>query len=190
MSDHRSQTFEPPRRQDPGDLWAPDDDAPARSTGTRRQVVAAVAVVAALALAVVVLRGGARPTSSGAVAPPKVEFVTYRDDQARFSIDHPRDWEVYGRTPAAGTQLTNDQPEIKLVLATGTAGNSVQVRVGELGGQVNPPGLQDVQALTDGIFAGIAAGANGIKVLNHKAVTINGMIGYYYLYTFNDRASG
>lgn len=140
-------------------------------------VVVAVAVTA-FALAPGGNGGSATPgtTVPGAVTTvPASELVTFRDDAAGFSIKYPRQWRKA------------DIPDgpIRLVLLAGGL-NGVSVRVDRTEVPTTSENLDNIKAVTDGIV-----GTNPTaKVLDQRQVTLNGMPGYYYLYTFTDEETG
>jgi hypothetical protein len=49
-----------------------------------------------------------------------------------------------------------------------------------------PENLANIKSVTDGSVASEPT----TRVLKTDAITLNGLIGYYYLYTFKDRPSG
>ncbi|MBW3556044.1 MAG: hypothetical protein KY454_03795 [Actinobacteria bacterium] len=117
------------------------------------------------------------PSTSSAPRPVPADFVTYTDSDAGFSLKHPNTWR---RVPTEDLQVP-DPPN--LVLSPGGL-DYVSVRVTELEGKVGPDNVGDLKAVTDAIISEAE-----VRVLEQRSVTVNGMVGYYYLYTFSDTAS-
>jgi hypothetical protein len=126
-------------------------------------------------------KGGSGPATSGTTVPgtpatvPASELATFRDDATGFSIKYPRSWRKA------------DIPDgpIRLVLLAGGL-NGVSVRVDRTEVPTTSENIDNIKAVTDGIV-----GTNPTaKVLEQRKVTLNGMPGYYYLYTFTDEETG
>jgi len=126
-------------------------------------------------------RGGSGSATPGTTVPgtpstvPASEMVTFRDDATGFSIKYPRSWKKA------------DIPDgpIRLVLLAGGL-NGVTVRVNRTEVPTTSENIDNIKAVTDGIV-----GTNPTaKVLEQREVTLNGMPGYYYLYTFTDETTG
>lgn len=121
-----------------------------------------------------------QPTStSTSIAPATVpaDFVTYTDSEAGFTLKHPRTWR---RVPPEELNLPEGATPPNLVVTPGGL-DYVSVRVTELEGTVGPDNIGDLQAVTDAIISDA-----DVRVLERRSVTVNGMAGYYYLYTFTD----
>ncbi len=155
----------------------PPQEAERAALMRRRAIMVTIGIVVVLGLfagAIVLGRHSgthatakARPVRNGVPA----NFVTYRDPADGFSIAYPKAWT---RTVPPGNGLA-------LLLDVGGA-NAVSVRV--IGVQtpvVTAQQLADVKKVTDGILG--QANAN-IQVLHQETFRLNGMPGYYYLYTF------
>jgi len=98
-------------------------------------------------------------------------FVTYRDPPDGFSIGYPRTW----------TRVMPPGNGLALLLNVGGQ-DAVSVRVFGLQSAVrSAKDLAAVKSVTDGILG--TAGTN-IQILHQQTFTLNGMPGYYYLYTF------
>lgn len=115
----------------------------------------------------------ATTSSEDSVAAPK-DFTTYKDDEFGFSISYPESWE----------RLEPPNNDIRLLLSAGGQ-DSLLVRVVRIEQEVTAENLGDVKAFTDSIVSGA-----DIKVLQERTITLGGMPGYYYLYSFNDEESG
>lgn len=151
--------------------------------GRRRGVVLVVLVAAIVAVGALLLaRRGDEPagtpasregtTTTTATAP--VEFVEFRDEATGFSMRHPKTWE----------RLTHPSPEVRLVLSDGRL-NAVLVRVTPTENPVTAENLLEAKAFTDAVVSG-----EGVTVLSQQPITLNGMPGFYYLYTFKDGDTG
>lgn len=186
------------RRRPPS---GPDRTAP--SAGSSRAVVVvsiigALVVVALVAFVIVrpgggtgVVAPGTASTTTTSVAPgadsntgttlPDSELTTYVDDDAGFSLRYPKSWE----------RFRSDDPDVQLVAAQssvddGPAGNGLVVRMFRSEVATTSENLENVRSFTDGVV-----GSNPTaKVLQQRVININGMPGYFYLYTFTDEITG
>lgn len=120
------------------------------------------------------------PATSGVPATVPADFVTYTDSEAGFTLKHPRTWRVVA---AEELNLPEGTTPPNLVVTPGGL-DYVSVRVSELEGTVGPDNIGDLQAVTDAIISDA-----DVRVLERRSVTVNGMAGYYYLYTFTDAAT-
>ena len=115
-----------------------------------------------------------KPKSKPAPAEP-AGFVRFSDPVGRFSIAYPSEWRP---------RVTSD-PQIRLLAAGDTA--SVLVRTSPLGIEVGPQDLQAAKRLTDNLVKS----AGKVKLLDEaRQVTLGGLSGYLYVYTFDDSATG
>jgi hypothetical protein len=142
-------------------------------------VVVVVIAVAAFVFSQGSTGGKSTATPSATTAPlptlPPSALTTYRDDEAGFTIKYPAAWK----------RLTPPVRELRLVVSPGGQ-ESALVRVQMTEQATTPENLGNIKATTDGIV-----GSNKTaKVLRQNAISVNGMIGYYYLYTFTDEKSG
>lgn len=112
-------------------------------------------------------------TGDDSVSAPK-DFTTHKDDEFGFSISYPKDWE----------RLQSPADDIRLLLSAGGQ-DSLLVRIVRIEAEVTAENLGDVKAFTDSIVSGA-----DIKVLQERTISLGGMPGYYYLYSFNDEPSG
>lgn len=189
-------TQAPPAPPPPTEPLSEGDGPPAgdeASPGGRRGLLAAAG---ALGLVVVVLgafllgqranREGPpaeeRDTTPSSAVPATVpaDFVTYTDPEAGFTLKHPKTWRKVATeelTLPEGTMPPN------LVVTPGGL-DYVSVRVTQLEGTVGPDNIGDLQAVTDAIISDA-----DVRLLERRSVTVNGMQGYYYLYTFTDASS-
>jgi hypothetical protein len=109
-------------------------------------------------------------------APSKAKaFVRFRDTAGGISILRPAGWR----------RVVSPDPQVRL-LAEGD-GASMQVRMANLGIQVGPESLGPAKKLTDRLVRS----AGGAKPLRPpRRVTLAGLPGYLYIYTFRDPATG
>jgi hypothetical protein len=170
----------PPAEEPPPVDEEPEVEVTGVVTPPRRRTLSP-ALLAVLTLLVVALVIGAfvigqRATSDVAKSTEELakgkrparpaNYVTFRDDQAGFTIDHPKDWQ----------RLLVSQGDRRLVLKA----------PGE-----NDDGLAVTVVPEEQMNDRIAAFSEAIKetqVLEEKPVNINGMSGYYYLYTYKDQS--
>lgn len=155
---------------------------------TRRRLTVAALVAAAAAVAIGVTIGGAagervgssvpkpaspparQPAPAASETPPG--FVRFRDDQGRFSLAYPVDWEVQrGATP-----------DIELLVTKGRTA-SLLARSVPLAFEVEPAELPATKRLTDQIVAS----GKGVRLLAEtRRINLGGLPGWFYFYTFRD----
>jgi hypothetical protein len=151
----------------------------------RRGVLVVIAgVVVALALAAVASEAGRRMITPGgppsaadgsARAATPAGLVEFRRPQDGFALSYPSDW----------TRVPDADPRVALLAAKGSA-YSFQVRVLELQAPIGPAQLPAAKQLTDQIVSSNKA----VKLLTQQQITLGGLPGYFYFYTFTDPASG
>lgn len=165
---------------------APDDAAPVEAARSSRKLVALLTVLSLLVVGAGVggllwSRSGKKkatpppPVSTAVTSPtlPDGSFVTFKDSEAGFSIRYPRGW-------------TRSQPpvaEIRLEVSDGKQ-FSARVRVTRTQVATTPANLANLKAVTDGIVG------PGVQILKEDPITVNGLIGYRYIYTITDNDSG
>jgi len=151
--------------------------------GARRRLLA-VGVAAALLLgaaAMVVARELVLTDPPRSSDPPRSaprgadELVRFRDTAGGLSISHPAGWR----------RVASPDPEVRLLVEGD--GASMLVRMSDLGVTVGPDGLRDARKLTDKL---VRSAGQARQERPPKQVTLGGLPGYLYLYTFPDRASG
>jgi hypothetical protein len=171
----RARSAAPTRTRPPvdDDVEATGAPEPPRS---QKKAVVVLSVLTALA---VVLVGVAIAVSSrgedegppAAVADAPVPTTTFRDAEAGISVAYPRAWKRV-EVPVAEYRLVVD------------GGNNVAftIRVAPIQVPATTANLENFKAFTDG-----AVRLNTtVTVLKEQAITLNGMLGYYYFYTFAD----
>lgn len=187
--DQPATTGESPVDEPTDDIDEKGSDATAtEGEGSKSGMVLGLAILAVVLVAVLVLAlttgsdetpsagPGSDTTAPRSTAPtlPPEALTTYHDDATGFSMQYPTSWQRQ-QTPVS---------ELRLVITPGQ-GEAVSVRVNTTEQATTPENLGNVKAITDG-----SVGSNpSAKVLNQAAVTVNGLIGYWYLYTFTDQAS-
>ncbi|HEX8770343.1 MAG TPA: hypothetical protein VF711_06210 [Acidimicrobiales bacterium] len=115
-----------------------------------------------------------RPPAAGPTLPPGA-FTTFHDDLTGFTIQYPTVW-PRAQAPVSEVRFAVSAPR----------GAAVSVRVNTIEQATTPDNLGNLRSVSNGII-----GSNpSAKVLKSDAITLNGLIGYYYLYTFTDSTSG
>jgi len=185
----------------PGDGGGPADEVtdgtdtvippppPAEDATEPRRRTKAVVVLTVLSLVVVGAGVGgvmwSRSRSKGSTPPPQAQrsspsptlsdgaFVTFKDSEAGFSIRYPRGW-------------TRSQPPVAEIRLWATDGKqfATSVRVTRTEQVTTPANLANLKAVTDGIVG------PGVQILKQDPITVNGLIGFRYIYTLTDKDSG
>jgi len=145
----------------------------------RRWIPAAVAAAVLIGAAATFI---ARELVSADPADPPAQakrgtdgFVRFRDEAGGISISHPAAWQ----------RIASPDPEVRL-LAQGEDA-SMQVRLSDLGIEVGPGSLDALKRLTDKL---VRVAEQAKQVRPPQRVTLGGLPGYLYLYTFVDPATG
>ena len=147
-----------------------------RRPAVSRRLIAAGAVV-------LILLGGAaawlgRELISPAAPDPPAraaeEFVAVEDPAAGISISHPPGWQ----------RVASSDPAVVLLAESG--GASMVVRTFDLGVEIGPANLDAGKKISDDL---VRSGKNDLQ-RPPKQVTLGGLPGWLYLYTFSDAASG
>ncbi len=163
----------PARRRIPTPPTPPAPPAAARSQNKLILVlsVATVVVVALIALAVAISNRSDDGGVPVAAPPAAVPTTTFRDPATGFTVDYPRSWRKVD-VPVADYRLAVD------------GGNNIAftVRVIPIQVPATAANLENFKAVTDGLVASNST----VKVLKNQAISLNGMLGYYYFYTFVD----
>jgi hypothetical protein len=97
--------------------------------------------------------------------------TAFRDAETGFTVEYPRAWRRV-EVPVAEYRLAVD------------GGNNVAftVRVVPIAQPATTQNLQNFKTVTDGLVASNST----VKVLKEEAISLNGMLGYYYFYSFTD----
>lgn len=135
--------------------------------------IAIVVVIGASAGAIVLGRHSGHHTAiqHRVASKDPANFVTYRDPADGFTISYPKTW----------TRTVSPGNGIALLLDAGGQ-NAVSIRVIRTQFPVRTAQqLADVKKVTDGI---LGSASHNIQILHQQSFNLNGMPGYYYLYTF------
>jgi len=144
----------------------------------------APAVVVALLLAVLAMVIGRelvspdapdRPARAAPARAAKPDFVRFQDPAGGISIVRPAAWR----------QVTTSNPEVRLLAQGDDA--SMLVRVTNLGVKVGPRSLGRARKLTDKL---VRSAGQAKPLRRRRRVTLGGLPGYLYLYTFRDSNTG
>jgi hypothetical protein len=180
---------EPPVTPEEADLGSsPDEEEPAPRRTTLIGLSLLAVVLVAILVAVLVTGGGddgpsvtTSPTTVEAKPPgptlPEAAFKSFHDDATGFSIKYPASWPL-SQAPVS---------EIRFVATPGPGqGEAVSVRVNDTEQVTTAQNLANIKSVTDGTIASNASA----RILKTDVITLNGLLGYYYLYTFKDSSSG
>ncbi|MGI8807652.1 MAG: PsbP-related protein [Acidimicrobiales bacterium] len=165
----------PPARRPPVDD-ADDSSAAPQPNRSQTKLVVLLSVLTVVVLGVGALAFTANNRSSDDLPPPApdntpVPMTTFKDAQTGFTVEYPRAWRRV-EVPVADYRLAVD------------AGNNVAftIRVVPIQTPATAQNLQNFKAVTDGLVASNST----VSVLKEQAISLNGMLGYYYFYTFTD----
>ena len=157
---------------DADDRQAPADPRQKRTVVLMTILTAVVVIASGIAIAVATQdRGDNGPQAAPENTP--VPMTTFTDPPNGITIEYPRAWKRV-EVPVAEYRLALD------------GGNNVAftLRVVPIQTPATTTNLQNFKAVTDGLV-----GSNPtVKVLKEQAISLNGMLGYYYFYTFTDGA--
>ncbi|MDQ2729039.1 MAG: hypothetical protein M3Y91_14545 [Actinomycetota bacterium] len=129
--------------------------------------IGVVVIVALVAGAFLVGRGSSSSPPKKASTVP-AGFVTYRSPGGSFSISYPGSWQVV------------PEPAVSLLLSAG-GNDALSIRVVTLQQPVDTKNVASIKAVTDAILSTPSA---QLHVLGSRPITVGGIAGYYYLYTF------
>lgn len=143
----------------------------------RKLLVGAAIVLLLGAAAVLIARALVGPAPEPEPAPVAEDsgFVRFRDAAGGISIAYPSDWE----------RTLSPDPEVRLV--AGGDGASLLVRMSDLGIDVGAEDVDEAKRLTDRL---VRTGAPAEMLRDPARVTLSGLPGYLYLYTFEDANTG
>jgi hypothetical protein len=144
----------------------------------RRSLTAAAIAAVALAVGAWLLGHSliSSPARGKAPARSSSGFVAYAGPGRAF----------VGAYPASWRRLPSTDPEV-VILASGGNGASFQIRVTPLDGPVGVANLASVKGLTDRV---VRSGASIRFLRAAQQVTLGGLPGYLYLYTYKDPVTG
>lgn len=129
-------------------------------------IVAAGAVVAGLGGGGYLLSRG-----SGSAGSTPVHYVSFHSARDGFTISYPRTWK----------RVTPTDPSVPLLVSAGGQ-DAMSIRVIQLQSAVNTTNISSLKSVTDSI---LSASPDKLSVLTSKAVSVNGIGGYFYVYTFS-----
>jgi hypothetical protein len=123
-------------------------------------------------------RGSKSNSASGTTATTKAptDFTAFNDPATGTRLSFPKAWT---RLPT-----TDSEADIRLALSAGGS-DLVLLRVIPLQSEVTAANLGDLKAVTDAVVSG-----GKVQVLQQQQVEVNGLPGYYYLYTYTDAQNG
>ena len=138
-------------------------------------ILLSVLTVVVLAAAALVFMASNR-SSDDALPPPApdntpVPMTTFKDAETGFTVEYPRAWKKV-QVPVADYRLAVD----------GGSNVAFTIRVVPIQVPATAANLQNFKTVTDGLVASNST----VKVLKEQAISLNGMLGYYYFYTFTD----
>jgi hypothetical protein len=138
-------------------------------------VVLSIATVAVIGLIVFALTRGTGSTGDDIPPPAPADtpepVTKFEDPETGFSVEFPRAWQRV-QLPVADYRLAVD----------GGSNVAFTIRVLPIQTPATSANLANFKAVTDGLVASNST----VNVLKEQAVTLNGMLGYYYFYTFTD----
>jgi hypothetical protein len=163
----------PSRRRPPPAPPGPSDPGGPEGKSQKKLVV----ILSVLTVVVVALAGFAFVLSSGnkkglpPAAPADIPVTSFTDRQTGATLQYPRSWKQV-QVPNATYRLVLD------------GGNNVGMtfRVFNTDVATTATNLANVKTVTDGIVSS----NESVQVLKQQAIQLNGMVGYYYFYTFTD----
>lgn len=126
--------------------------------------------------------GGGRGSPTTLVAPPDPnttlppnQLTTFDDPETGISLQYPKSWQ----------RIEAPVRDVRLLLSAG-GGNGLTVRVERTEQPTTPENIGNVEAFTE---AAVQLNPSA-RILRKQPITLNGMPGYYYLYTFRDEETG
>jgi hypothetical protein len=166
----------------PGDSAPKEPKKPRKAADRQRLVVVLGVLIVAGGIFFLANREDPAAVDDGKAA--EDDFATFTDREAGFSVKLPRNWQFF--------EQQQRDPQIRFVAGPpGAPQNNLRVRVSPLAQPVvidrNTPDtvLAEFQAQFDKY---IDDGENVREVLQRRRVNINGVEGWWYLYSFNDNA--
>jgi hypothetical protein len=144
--------------------------------GSQRKVLVIMTVlsvlVAALAVFAVVNSRSSKKTPAAAdTSTVDTPTTTYHDTLTGFTVQYPRSWQKIN-VPVADYRLAVD----------GGSNVAFTIRVVPIQTPADTSNLENFKAVTDGLVTSNSS----VQILKQQAISLNGMIGYYYFYTFTD----
>jgi hypothetical protein len=113
--------------------------------------------------------GCTTPLVNSPVPPTGAPFVVFQDAQAKFTLSYPAAWK----------SAKASDPSVPLLLHLRADDlDTVQIRVVPLQSTVDTSNESSIKSFTDAVISG-----TNVNVLKQQALTINGLLGYYYFYS-------
>lgn len=153
-----------------------------RNTRLRRLAVGLVA--AAVALGTLALYARAESGKRKSAASRQQSYIRFEDREAGFALSYPRSW----RRLEANTGGLD--PQVRLLVGRLGTDNNLRVRVIPLQAPVvinDQTPAEDIAALQAELDKFIDQGQDVREVIRRDRVTVNGVPGWWYLYSFNDK---
>ncbi len=147
---------------------------------SRWLILSVAVVIIALGLAAVLGYSLSRPPAGETEQPPpseanRADFVQYRDPKGRFAVSYPADW----------SRVQSSDPQVALLVRAGPESqDSMLVRIVPLAQPVGPDQLAQAKKITDDLVQG-----SDVEVVVEQQIEMDGVPGYYYLYTFGKPGS-
>jgi hypothetical protein len=176
-SRNRQRSAAPPRRRPPADRDYEVAERASRPGGSSTKLVVLLSVLSVLVISLagfgisLASRSDDKGLPAAAPADTPVPVTTFRDTETGFTVEYPRSWRRV-EVPVADYRLAVD----------GGNGVAFTIRVIPIQTPATAANLENFNAVTDGLV-----GSNStVKLLKEQAISMNGMLGYYYFYTFVD----
>lgn len=167
----------PPRRPPVDDREEGDGGQPPEPNRSQTKIVILLSVLTVVVIAAIVgvvaagNRSSEDPIPPPAPADTPVPVTTFKDAQTGFTVEYPRAWKRV-EVPVADYRLAVD----------GGSNVAFTIRVVPIQTPATTANLQNFKTVTDGLVASNST----VNVLKEQAISLNGMLGYYYFYTFTD----
>ncbi|MGH2733033.1 MAG: hypothetical protein ACRDJG_08880 [Actinomycetota bacterium] len=116
----------------------------------------------------------ARSPTPGSNPQSPANFVTFRDEEAGISISYPKTWTRF-RKPG--------DEQVKLAAGVRDSGDLFLLRVIPLDKAIPPTAVFSLKNEFDRLI-----GAEKLNIIKQEQMTLNGLVGWHYLYTFGDDA--
>ncbi len=104
-------------------------------------------------------------------------FVTFRDEEAGVSISYPKAWTRF--------KTKSGVEQVKLTAGVRNSGDLLQLRVIPLPAAIPSSEIFSLKKSFDQYL-----GADNLNIIKQQQITLNGLVGWHYLYTFADKDNG
>lgn len=124
---------------------------------------------------------GKRPGASGSPGPGSTDaipanWVTFKDDQAGVSISYPKSWTKFS---------TPGDEYARLAAGARDSGDLLRLRVIPVPTTIDPATVFQLKESFDKYV-----NTERVNVIKQQQITLNGLVGWHYLYTFADPDGG